>query len=59
LSALLNPALGGKEYSGHGDKAADELLWTHMDIVDYLAIAFLIASMLVAGAMVFQRRQSS
>jgi hypothetical protein len=30
-----------------------------MDIVDYLAIAFLIACMLVAGAMVFQRRQSS
>jgi hypothetical protein len=59
LSALLNPALGGKEYSGHVDKAANELLWTHMDIVDYLAIAFLIASMLVAGAMVFQRRQSS
>jgi hypothetical protein len=30
-----------------------------MDIVDYLAIAFLIACMLAAGAMVFQRRQSS
>jgi hypothetical protein len=30
-----------------------------MDIVDYLAVALLIACMLVAGAMVFQRGKST
>jgi len=46
LSALLNPALGGKEYSGHGDKAADELLDgvtvsndAHCEIVRLLFVA--------------------
>ena len=49
MSALLNPALGGKEYSGHGVKGGNELMWTHMDVVDYLAIVFLIACMISAG----------
>ena len=44
MSALLNPALGGKEYSGHGDKAADELLDgvsndAHCEIVRLLFVA--------------------
>ena len=35
----------------HGDKGGNELMWTHMDVVDYLAIVFLIACMISAGVM--------
>jgi hypothetical protein len=32
-------------------------MWTHMDVVDYLAIVFLIACMISAGVMALYKAQ--